>query len=81
MTDIFAAVIHKENRLNIPTFRPEKPEHVRPHFAVYCFRYIKIEELEEDGMPSEQVISNILTEWKGIHLRKDRNPVGTVRTA
>ena len=31
-------------------------------------------------MPSEQVISNILTEWKGIHLRKDRNPVGTVRT-
>lgn len=57
-----------------------KPEHVRPHFAVYCFRYIKIEVFEEDGMPSEQVISNILTEWKGIHLRKDRNPVGTVRT-
>lgn len=57
-----------------------KPEHVRPHFAVYRFRYMKIEVFEADGTPSSRIISNILTEWRGIHLRRDTDPIGTVRT-
>lgn len=55
-------------------------EHVRPYFSVYRFRYMKIEVFEPDGTPSEQVISNILTEWKGVHLRRDVEQTVTVRT-
>lgn len=57
-----------------------KQEHVRPHFTVYRFRYMKIEVFEAAGTPSKQVISNILTEWKGVHLRRDTDPAGTMRT-
>lgn len=57
-----------------------RKEHIRPYFSVYQFRYLKIEVFEPDGTPSEQMISNILTEWKGVHLRRDSEQVGTVRT-